>query len=175
MVEKCLDFTVTFRILHRHSGSCGHLNGQCKVTHHICQGVTELNLLKRKTKNLNFKVAINEPLLNCNQVKQSSERDNRNNITKYLTNVSESGPVEIVPDNIETILQTSKSATYQQIRRAKEWLHFPTNKLNKVDTKCSKFKSRSKFMPRCCTFTCTSTCTQICTPSIFKWIFCASR
>ena len=120
MVEKCLNFTKTFRILHRHTGSCGHFNGHCKVTHHSCEGVNELKLLKRKAKNLNFQVAINEPLLNCNQVKQASQRDNRNNIISYLSNVSESGPVEIVPANVETILQTTKSSTYQQIRRAKE-------------------------------------------------------
>ena len=69
---------------------------------------------------MNFKVAIEEPLLNCNQVKKASERDNRENITNYLTKKSDSGPVEIVPTNIQSILQT-KSQSYQQIRRAKEY------------------------------------------------------
>ena len=38
-----------------------------------------------------------------------------------------------------------KTANYK-FSRFQHFEHFPTNKLNKVDTKCSKFKSRSKFM-----------------------------
>ena len=89
-----------------------------------------------------------------------------------------------------------KTANYK-FSRFQHFERFPTNKLNKVDTKCSNFKSRPKFMTRVVhvlssdrTYSfdrilksvnnpiydsCTSTCTRICTPSIFKRNFCTSR
>ena len=39
-----------------------------------------------------------------------------------------------------------KTANYK-FSRFQHFERFPTNKLNKVDTKCSNFKSRPKFMP----------------------------
>ena len=112
---------VYFSICHRHNAYCGGLNdGDCKVTMHSCNGVDDHCLLKRKCRNKKHEIAVSQPILTIAQVEANSLKENNAIILEYLSSKSSSGPVEVVPDNISSILQSSKNSTYQQIRRAKE-------------------------------------------------------
>ena len=111
-----------FRIYHKHSNSCGAFdNGICSVTTHSCDGIDDLTILKRKIKTRNHVNAVDEPLYTIPQVREAAKRDNKDEILTYLSKKSTTGPVTVMPDNIEEIMG-SRSSIYQSVRRAQDWL-----------------------------------------------------
>ena len=94
-------------------------NGVCSVTAHSCQGVGDLDILRRKIKTTNHVIAVDEPLYTIPQVRKAGKRDNKAEILSYLTKKSTKGPVTIVPDDIDSILGF-QSSIYQSVRRAQE-------------------------------------------------------
>ena len=55
-------------------------DGICTVTTHSCNGITDLEVLKRKIKTTNHITTVNEPLYTIPQVKAAGKRDNKKEI-----------------------------------------------------------------------------------------------
>ena len=107
-------------MFHKHTNGCGMFdNGICSVTTHSCSGIDDLGILRRKIKTKNHVTAVDEPLFTIPQVREAGKRDNKDEILTYLSKKSTTGPVTVLPDNIDEMLGF-RSSIYQSVRRAQD-------------------------------------------------------
>ena len=48
-----------------------YTEGECSVTQHTCNGISDLEVLRRKIKTTNHTIAVDEPLFTIPQVKRA--------------------------------------------------------------------------------------------------------